>query len=113
MQIVSKKISIEELNSMAAKGFGDMVKAVVDINRDLIAVDAELHSDLEALMLKESSKQANLWGINLYPQASKEDFIEFDSMINVRPSAGNRSRSVENEAVRKKILEVVAKWVNR
>ena len=111
MKILLRPISFNELNKMAAAGFGDMVKAVVDIDREIIAVDAQLHSDLEALFLGNGSKQANLWGINFYPQAGEEDFIEYDSMINIRPSAGNRSRGVENEAVRKKIIEVVAQWV--
>lgn len=113
MQILRQKISLEELNSMASATFGDMVKAVVDLDRELVALDAELHSDLEALLLQDGSKQANLWGINLYPQVSGDDFLEFDSMINVRPSGGNRSRGVENEALRKKIIEVTAKWVLR
>ncbi len=113
MKIIHQKISAKELNNMAAAMFGDMVKAVVDVDRELMALDAELHSDLEALLLEEGSKQASLWGINLYPQVSGDDFIEFDSMINVRPSSSNRSRGVENEATRKKIVEVVAKWILR
>ena len=93
--------------------FEDMVKAVVDIDREIMAVDAELHSDLEALLLGGGSKQGSLWGINLYPQASGDDFIEFDSMINVRPAIGNRSRGVENEAIRKEIITVVGKRISR
>jgi len=93
--------------------FGDMVKAVVDVDREFIAVDAELHSDLEALLLQDGSKQASLWGINFYPGAAGDEFVEFDSMINVRPSAGNRSRGVDNEEMRKKINAVVAKRIQR
>ena len=111
MKIIDQKMSIVDLEKMAAAGFGDMVKGVVDVDRQLLALDAQLHSDLEALLLQNGSKQANLWGINLYPKASQEDFVEFDSMINVRPSAGNKSRGVENEPLRKKIIELVAKWV--
>lgn len=111
MEILAQKVSLRELSDVARATFGDMVKAVVDIDRSLIAINAELHSDLEALLLKDGSKQADLWGINLYPEASGDDFIEFDSMINVRPSSGNRSRGVENEAVRKKIIETVGKWI--
>jgi hypothetical protein len=88
-----------------------MVKAVVDVEKGLIAVDAELHSDLEALLLQQGSRQAHLWGINLYPGMQGEDFVEFDSMINLRPSLGNRSRGVENLAIRKKILEIVEKRI--
>ena len=98
---------------MAAEGFGNFVKAVVDIEKEIIAVDAELHSDLEALLLENGSKQKNLWGINLYPEMTGEDFVEFDSMINMRPSQGNRSRGVDSPEIRKKILTIIAKKVEK
>ena len=93
--------------------FGNMVKAVVDVDREFIAVDAELHSDLEALLLADGSKQKSLWGINLYPDMGQDEFIEFDSMINMRPSQGNRSRGVENEEISKKIIEIVTRRIKR
>lgn len=103
----------EELKQMAAATFGDLVKAVVDIERKLVAVDAELHSDLEALLLENGSEQKNLWGINLYPEMSGAEFLEFDSLINIRPSQDNRSRGVENEEIREKITEIVAGRIQR
>ena len=93
---------------MASATFGNMVKAVVDVDRELIAVDAELHSDLEALLLEDGSKQKNIWGLNLYPEIHGEEFVEFDSLINIRPSQGNRSRGVENKEIREKIISIVA-----
>ena len=107
MKIISETITAEELKKMAESLFGSMVKAVVDIERRLIAVDAELHSDLEALLLEDGSKQKNLWGINLYPEIQGEGFVEFDSLINIRPSQGNKSRSVSDEKVRAIIMEIV------
>jgi len=98
---------------MAAGMFGNMVKAVVDVDRELLAVDGELHADLEALLIDDGSSQRNLWGINLYPEMAGDDFVEFDSMINMRPSQGNTSRGVENERMRARILEVVAKRIRR
>ncbi len=96
---------------MAAGSFGDLVKAVVDIDRGLVAVDAELHSDLESLFLEDGSHQKDLWGINLYPGLTGSDFVEFDSMINVRPSQGNTIRGIDDAAVRHKIMDVVNTWV--
>lgn len=113
MKILEQPLPLEELRQMSARGFGDFVKAVVDVDRELVAVEAELHSDLEAFLQEQGSKQESLWGINLYPEAAGEGLIEFDSMINMRPSQGNRSRGVENEAVRRKIKEVVAKRIQR
>ena len=112
MQIIRDAITVGELNQIAAAGpFDKMVKAVVDIERELIAIDAELHSDLEALLLEDASQQKNLWGINFYPEVKGEGFIEFDSMINMRPSQGNRSRGVDDESIRRRITEITAKKV--
>jgi hypothetical protein len=113
MKIIAEAISIDELKQMAVATFGNLVKAVVDVDKELIAVDAELHSDLEALLLENGSKQKSLWGINLYPDIADEDFVEFDSVINMRPSQGNRSRGVDDEQIRKKIAEVLVKRVKR
>ncbi len=87
--------------------FGDMVKAVVDIERKIIGVDAELHADIEQTLLGQGSSQYDLWGINLYPEMEGEDFIEFDSMINIRPGQGNRSRDVQDADTRQRIIDTV------
>jgi len=97
---------------MAEERFGDLVKAVVDVERGVMAVDAELHSDQEAVLLDDGSSQADLWGINLYPaDHGTEAWIEFDSMINVRPSQGNRSRLVEDASARDRIFQIVERLV--
>jgi len=113
MKIVDKKITMDELEQMAAATFGNMVKAVVDVDRDLVAIDGELHSDLEALLLENGSKQKSVWGVNIYPEMKGEGFVEFDSLINIRPSSGNRSRGVENEGIRKKIVSIIAERIIR
>jgi hypothetical protein len=111
MQVIQKPLGSQDIKQLALNIFGDMVKGVVDVEKQILALDAELHSDLEALLLKNGSQQKNLWGINLYPDSTGEEFVEFDSMINMRPSQGNRSRRVEDASVRQKIMNVVKKWV--
>ncbi len=113
MRIIKEILHPDELKAMAGATFGNLVKAVVDADKAIIAVDAELHSDLEALLLENGSKQKSLWGINLYPEIQGNNFIEFDSMINMRPSLGNRSRGVDDEGMRNKIVEIVAKRIKR
>ncbi len=113
MKIITKILSLDELKQMAAATFGDLVKAVVDVDREIIALDAELHSDLEALLLEDGSKQKSLWGINFYPEIKGNEFIEFDSMINMRPSQGNKSRGVQNGEIRGKIIEIVERRIKR
>jgi hypothetical protein len=115
MKIVDskKRVNICELQKMATDTFGDLVKAVVDVRLAIMAIDAELHADEEALLLGNDSDQNDLWGINLYPEIEGEGFVEYDSMINLRPSRGNRSRRVEDPEVRDHIQKIVADLVIR
>jgi len=83
------------------------VKAVVDVDREIMAIDGELHSDEEALLLQQGSRQQHLWGINIYADLEGADRIEFDSMINIRPSQGNRSRGVDDPELRLRIIRIV------
>lgn len=108
MQIVAGQITVTELSAIADATFGDLVKAVADVRRGLLAVDAGMHSDLEALLLDAGSSQFDPWGINLYPaEHGTPAFLEFDSMINLRPGPGNRTRSVEDPAIRVAIEKLV------
>ncbi len=108
------KISNIELKIMAESMFGELVKVVVDIENEILIVDAELHADEEKELLERGSKQENLWGINLYPEDfGGEDFIEFDSMINLRPSWGNRSRGVDDIETQAKIVVIVNNLVEQ
>lgn len=115
MRVVDResRLGLAELQEMAASMFGDLVKAVVDVKREIMAVDAELHADEEALLLQNGSDQADLWGINLYPGLEGDGFVEYDSMINLRPSQGNRGRGVEDPAVRQRIWAIVYDLVIR
>ena len=105
--IIKEPISSSVLKEIAKKQFGDFVKAVVDIEKEVMAIGGSLHADEEAMLLERGSKQENLWGINIYPEKKQEEWIEFDSMINIRPSQNNRSRSVEDENIRNRIIKIV------
>ena len=106
-------VSLDELRELAQARFGDMVKGVVDLRRGVMLVDADMHADQEAEFLAEGSAQRDLWGINLYPDLPDADWLEFDSMINLRPSFGNRSRGVDDPDTRARIVELVQKLVRR
>jgi hypothetical protein len=113
MRIIKDEISFEELKKIAGETFGNLVKAVVDIEREIMAIGGELHSDEEALLIEKGSKPQNLWGINLYPDIEGCNWIEFDSIINIRPSQKNFSRSVDNPEIKKRITEIVNRLVKR
>ena len=106
-------VPIDELRVLARSRFGDRVKAVVDIRREVMVLDADLHADQEAELLADGSRQEDLWGINLYPDVPEPDWLEFDSMINLRPSFGNRSRGVDDALTREAIVALIAVLVHR
>ena len=111
IRIIETSITLLELQQIASERFGDMVKGVVDIERQIMALGGEMHADEEAVLLERGSKQDNLWGVNLYVDTPFPEMVEFDSMINIRPRQGNRSRGVEKEEIRTKILAVVQRLV--
>jgi len=106
-------VSIDELRALAQGRFGDMVKGVVDLERRILLLDADLHADQEAALLADGSAQRDLWGINLYPDVEGPDWLEVDSMINLRPSFGNRSRGVDDPATQQAIRVLVDELVRR
>lgn len=94
--------------------YGGLVKGVVDVGKELLVLDAEMHADEEQYLLEHGSQQEDLWGINLYPDKfGSDDFIEFDSLINIRPRQRNMSRGVEDEELRKKITSIIEKIVKK
>lgn len=112
MTIVTKQIRFSKIKSLAQSRFGNLIKAVVDINKQIMAVDAELHADEEAILIQTGSLQQNLWGINLYPEKfNTPEFIEFDSMINLRPSQQNLSREVKDKKIQSQIIKIVNRLI--
>lgn len=112
IRVIQNPITRAALAEIAKEEFGDVVKAVVDIRQGIIAVGGELHADEEAVLMEEHDAQrSDTWGINLYPHKAASDWIEFDSMVNIKPMHGNRSRDIEDEATREKILHIVKKII--
>lgn len=113
MKLVDNSITAVELKKLSTRMFGGLVKAVVDIEKRIMVVDAAMHADEEKYLLDLGSKQDNLWGINIYPEIQGDEFIEFDSMINVRPRLKNLTRGIEDKKLQKKIITIVNKLVIR
>lgn len=113
MRLVDKNIKIDELKKISIKMFGGLIKAVVDVQKEVMVIDGEMHADEEKFLLDTGSKQDNLWGINIYPNMKDNDFIEFDSVINLRPRLNNFSRGINDEIIRKKIISIVNKLIKK
>ncbi|MCK4782015.1 hypothetical protein KAS79_03805 [Candidatus Parcubacteria bacterium] len=112
MEIIKEKINKEYLKKFLDNPFKEMIKFVVDIEREIIALGGELHSDAAELLIKDGSDNKNLWGANLYSlKQKKEEQIEYSSLINIRPSQDNYSMNVENQEIRNKINQIIKKLI--
>lgn len=112
LHIIENPITMAELKKIAEERFGDLVKAAIDIEQEIMAVGGEFHMDEQIVLFEEKgSKQQNIWGINIYPDETGEGFIEFDSMINLKPSQGNRTRNIQDPVIREKIILIVKQLI--
>lgn len=109
--VIGEPIRAARIVELAADRFGDMVKGVVDIRLHLLALGGGLHSDEEAALMQRGSAQEDLWGINIHPERPRSDWIEFDSIIKLRPRQGNRSRGIEDASIRLLISEIVGSLI--
>lgn len=111
ISVIKEKICKDRLRSFLNNPFPEMIKFVVDIHEEIIALGGELHSDAEQILLEENSKHINLWGGNIYPDASVENRIEYSALINIRPSQNNRSMEIENQLIKDKINMIAEKLI--
>lgn len=111
IRIIRKIISKKELKKLAIESFGDMVKVVVDVKREIMAIGGELHAEAEAILLENGSDQKDLWGINIYPDKPKNQRIEFTALINIRPSMGSRSMEINDKMTKNKIKKIIDKLI--
>lgn len=107
IKIVDDEISLDELRKIAAEYYIDMVKGVVDVSKEIIAFGGEYHMDANVRLLENGSLQNDVWGFNLYIDRPEGDRIEFTSLINIRPKAGNRSMEIESEALCEKMRGII------
>lgn len=100
---------IDELHSFLGQPFTDMVKFVIDVDRKIIALGGELHSDAEEILINNGSRQENLWGGNVFPFETPTDKIEHSSLINIRPAQNNRTILISDKNLTNKIEKILNK----
>ena len=109
MRIIKEPITREELKRIAQERYGDLVKAVVDVEQEIMALGGEMHADEEVFLMENyGAQRANTWWINLLPgRFGNDEFLVYDSMVNLKPSFGNRTRGVDDPTIRKRIQHIV------
>ncbi len=111
IRIVEDVIAESALRELAKDFYGHMIKAVIDVDREIIAFGGEYHMDANVLLIEHGSQQLNVWGFNWYFDVPESDRIEYTSLINIRPHAGNKSLELMNEELRQKIKAIVFKKI--
>ena len=109
--IYSSPLRREILRALALEGYGTMVKAVVDLKRQIMTLGGEMHADGQRILLEDGSCEEDLWGFNLYPDRTDDSWIVFDSMINIRPWQNNRTRSIEDPQIQDSIRAFLQKYI--
>ena len=105
--IVENQISVDELKRIAKEFYVTMIKGVVDLEEEVIAFGGEYHMDSNRVLLERGSKQSNVWGFNIELDRRRDSWIEYVSLINIKPQAGNRDMEVQDKAIRAKMKYII------
>lgn len=111
IKIIKKKISQKELEEIAEQSFGDFIKGVVDIKKEVVALGGELHADGLEFLIESGSSGKNIWGFNIYPFLAKAKQIEFSALINIRPMDNNRSMEIQSIDLQNKMRAIIDKFI--
>jgi len=112
IKLVRDRITRSELKKLAEETFVEMVKAVADIRRGVIAIGGELHADAEAELIQDGSEQKDVWGFNIYLDGSFDEALEFTSLINIRPRDHNSSLQITRPEVSLKLVELAQRIID-
>ena len=105
--ILRSKASPEQIGEMA-KDYQGYIKLVVDVERKILAGGGEKHVDGEQLLLKDGSKQEDLWGGGIDWETKEMDYnMDYNSVINLRPRQENPSRDILSLEIRKRFDRIV------
>lgn len=111
IRIINDSISRIDLNQLAQEFYEDLIKGVVDIQREIIALGGEMHADAEEVLLENGSNQSDLWGFNILLDTDKDDSLIYESLINIRPRDNNKDLEVKDPDIRNKMKEIIFKRV--
>ncbi|MBI4155786.1 MAG: hypothetical protein HY507_00965 [Candidatus Zambryskibacteria bacterium] len=105
--IISDTITIDELKKIAKEFYVTMIKGVVDIKKEVIAFGGQYHIDANAVLTEKGSQQQDVWGFNVNFIKPKEEWIEYNSLINIRPLQENYDMEVLDEDIRRKMKKII------
>lgn len=111
IKILDQKINIEEVKELADFWYGTMIKGCVDVEKGIVALGGDYHIESSELLTSHDSKFEDVWGFNIRFEENPDGVLEFDSMVNIKPNFGNRSRGINNEEIIKKARAIIYKFI--
>ncbi|MEK9181917.1 MAG: DUF5674 family protein [Patescibacteria group bacterium] len=112
IKILDHKISLKEIKELADFWYGTMIKGAVDIEGGRVALGGNYHIEDSELLTSTGSKFEDIWGFNIRFEENKDGVLEFDSIVNIKPNFGNRSRNINNDEIIKKTTEIIHKFID-
>ncbi|MFH1608523.1 MAG: DUF5674 family protein [Patescibacteria group bacterium] len=112
IRILDHKISIDEVKIMADFWYSTMIKGAVDIEGGRVALGGDYHIEDSELLTSTGSKFEDVWGFNIRFEENTNGVLEFDSMVNIKPNLGNRSRNISNEEIIRKAEEIILRFID-
>ena len=109
--IIRETIPRQEAHRIGAAWYKDMVKGVVDVEEEIVALGGEWHMDANVVLMDDGSSQDHVWGFNIYPERVGNDWIEYISLINIRPALGNKGMEVLDPALRDRMKAIIEKRI--
>jgi hypothetical protein len=110
--IVQDSVPLDDVKKLALEWYGSMIKGVVDIEREIIALGGEFHMDANQVLMDDGSAQSDVWGFNLEFSEPRERWIVYRSLINIRPALGNRSMFVIDPRLQEKMRDIIEKRIS-
>jgi hypothetical protein len=111
IKILAEKMSMEEVKVFAENWYGTMIKGAVDITQNKVALGGDYHIESGELLIQHGSKLEDVWGFNIRFEEDANGTLEFDSMINIKPNLGNKSRDITDENISKKAEGIIKSWI--
>lgn len=111
LKIIKEKISQQELQKIAEAVYGTMVKMAVDIQKKIIALGAEWHSECQEALINRGSQTKDIWGVNLVLKKPSNERLEFIALINVKPSSGHYDMEITDEKIKKEIRRITDRLI--
>ena len=111
IRIITDPISRDELRALASKWYGTLLKGVVDIDRETVALGGEWHIDASEILVRDGSRADNVWGFNILVNEPVTTAFEYHSLINLKPAKNHRAMEISDPELRKKIFSIVSKKI--